>query len=293
MEKLSEIIKDCGLEVADAEGADTDSAGDRSDATEDYVAEDGLLVCGRCGQPKQKRIVLEFREKPLVVSIPCECEKRAEEEREERERRHVAAERAEKARRECFQDCESYQSCTFESDDRQYPKRSDICQRYADTFDKGDPYGLLLWGGVGIGKSFLASAIANRVIDRGYTALVTDIGSIVSLMESSFDDRRRNLARILRYDLLVIDDLGAQRGSEYMMEHVYSVIDGRYRSGRPMIVTTNFDAEEIRNKRDSERWGRIIDRILECCYPVEFKGKSRRRAKADGMRREMRERLGL
>lgn len=294
MQELSEIIKESGLDACCAEGVvAADDATEQGDVADDYVGEDGLLVCGRCGQPKQKRIELEFREKPLVVSIPCECEKRAEEEREARERRAAAAEKAKKARHECFHDCAAYQSCTFESDDRLNPKRSDVCQRYADTFDKSDPCGLLLWGDVGTGKSFMASAIANRVIDRGYSALVTDIGSIVSLMESSFDDRRRNLDRILRYDLLVIDDLGAQRGSEYMMEHVYSVIDGRYRSGRPMVITTNFDADEIKDKHDSERWGRIIDRILECCYPVEFKGKSRRRVNSTVMRSKMRERLGL
>lgn len=293
MAELSEIINESAFNEEDAGGGAVIPFASGDGAPQDYVGEDGLLVCGRCWQPKQKRLEVPFREAPLVVRVPCECEKRAEEAREERERRVAAAERAKKARRECFHDCESYRSCTFESDDRLNTKRSDVCLRYADTFDKGDPYGLLLWGDVGTGKSFMAAAIANRVIDRGYSALLTDIGSIVSLMESSFDDRRRNLDRILRYDLLVIDDLGAQRATEYMMEHVYSVIDGRYRSGRPMVITTNFDADEIRESRDSERWGRIFDRILECCYPVEFKGKSRRRAKSNDMRKEMSTRLGL
>lgn len=293
MAEMSEIINENAFNEGDgAEGAVIPFAtGD--DGPQDYVGEDGMLVCGRCGQPKQKRLEVAFRDTPLIVRVPCECEKRAEEEREERERRAAAAERAKKARRECFRDCESYRSFTFESDDRLNPKCSDTCLRYADTFDKGDPYGLLLWGDVGTGKSFMAAAIANRVIDRGYSALLTDIGSIVSLMESSFDDRRKNLDRILRYDLLVIDDLGAQRATEYMMEHVYSVIDGRYRSGRPMVITTNFDADEIKESRDSERWGRIFDRILECCFPVEFTGKSRRRVKSNDMRKEMRTRLGL
>ena len=293
MEELSEIISEGVPDDADPEGTVIPFATEGDGAREDFVGEDGLLVCGRCGQPKQKRLEVPFRDKPLVVGVPCECERRAEAEREERERRAAAAEKAKRARRECFRDCESYQSCTFEADDRLNPKRSDVCLRYAETFDTGDPYGLLLWGDVGTGKSYMAAAIANRIIDRGYTALLTDIGSIVSLMESSFDDRRKNLDRILRYDLLVIDDLGAQRGTEYMMEHVYAVIDGRYRSGRPMVITTNFDAEEIAANRDSERWGRIFDRILECCFPVEFKGKSHRRAKTGDMRKEMRARLGL
>lgn len=293
MEELSEIITGGGPDKdAEAEGTVIPFASE-DNGSQDYVGEDGLLVCGKCGQPKQKRLEVAFRESPLIVPVSCECERRAETEREERERRAAAAEKAKKTRRECFRDCESYRSCTFDADDRQNARRSDVCLRYADTFDAGDPYGLLLWGDVGTGKSYMAAAIANRVIDRGYSALLTDIGSIVSVMESSFDDRRKNLDRILRYDLLVIDDLGAQRGTEYMMEHVYSVIDGRYRSGRPMVITTNFNAEEIKEGRESERWGRIFDRILECCYPVEFKGKSRRRAKANDMRKEMRARLGL
>lgn len=294
MEELSEIINNV-LPSNDAtpEGTVIPFSTEGTDGREDFVGEDGLLVCGKCGQPKQKRLEVPFRDQPLIVRVACECERKAEAEREERERRAAAAEKAKKARRECFRDCESYQSCTFEADDRLNPKRSDVCLRYAETFDRGDPYGLLLWGDVGTGKSYMAAAIANRVIDRGYSVLLTDIGSIVSLMESSFDDRRKNLDRILRYDLLVIDDLGAQRGTEYMMEHVYSVIDGRYRSGRPMVITTNFDAEEIKERRDSERWGRIFDRILECCFPVEFKGESRRRAKTYDMRETMRARLGL
>lgn len=294
MEELSEIINGGDLgDVLSPNGTVIPFATESEATPQDYVGKDGLLVCGRCGQPKQKRLEVPFRGKPLIVGVACECERKAEAEREERERRAAAAEKAKKARRECYRDCESYQSYTFEADDRLNPKRSDVCLRYAETFDKSDPYGLLLWGDVGTGKSYMAAAIANRVIDRGYTALLTDIGSIVSLMESSFDDRRKNLDRILRYDLLVIDDLGAQRGTEYMMEHVYAVIDGRYRSGRPMVITTNFDAKEIAANRDSERWGRIFDRILECCFPVEFRGESRRRGKTGDMRKKMRERLGL
>lgn len=164
---------------------------------------------------------------------------------------------------------------------------------YADTFSQNDRYGLILHGGVGTGKSFMAAAIANRVIDHGFTALQTDIGSIATAMESSFEKRKATLKRILGYDLLVIDDIGAQRSTEYMMQHVYSVIDGRYRQGRPMVITTNLDFEGLSGGLASGPWGRIFDRISEVCYPVEFAGKSRRRVKSVEMRKAMRSRLGL
>ena len=257
------------------------------------LGEDGLLHCPKCGGPKQMRLETTLRDTPLIVPIQCDCELEAEREREEAERRAAQKARAARARAECFKDCGFLLGCTFEGDDGLRPALSSACQRYAETFDGKDRYGLLLWGDVGTGKSFMSAAIANRVIDLGFTALQTDIGSIVTARESSFEDRKRNLDRLMGYDLLLIDDLGAQRSTEYLMEQVYAVVDGRYRAGKPMVITTNMDAGLIADRRDSGPWSRVIDRILEVCYPLEFKGKSRRRSNAFDMRDAMKKRLGL
>lgn len=123
--------------------------------------------------------------------------------------------------------------------------------------------------------------------------LHTDIAHIVNVMESSFEGRAQNLERILSYDLLCIEDLGAQRSTEYMMEHVFNVIDGRYKAGRPMVITTNFTLEQVSHPAPSSPWCRTFDRIIQCCYPVTFAGPSRRRLAALDMRRSMRERLGI
>ena len=130
-------------------------------------------------------------------------------------------------------------------------------------------------------------------IDLGFSAYQTDIAGIASLMESSFADRRANLDRILSRDLLLIEDLGAERCTEYMLGHVYNVIDGRYRSGRPIVITTNIPLKDIYQPPASSPWQRIFDRITERCYPIEFTGTSRRRSKAALMRRAMEERLGI
>lgn len=77
-----------------------------------------------------------------------------------------------------------------------------------------------------------------------------------------------------------------------MMEHVYAIIDGRYKSGKPMVITTNLDSARFNDSSD-ESWNRIFDRILERCYPIEFTGDNRRAGKKADMRKAMRQRLGL
>lgn len=284
MEKLSETLNQAGVLMPEAAG----------EAGGDYVDGDGILICGRCGAPKQMRCP-----RPDVVgggsnlvAIPCECMRREEEERRARKRDMERRAILDMRRDECFPASGFYCDCTFDRDDGRTPETSSICERYAATFNPGDPYGLLLTGDVGTGKSYMSSAIANRVIDLGFTAFQTDVRYIVNLMESSFEKRQRNLDRVLSYDLLLIEDLGAQRNTSYMMEHVYSIIDGRYKSGRPMVITTNLSPSRMNDPGD-EAWRRIFDRILERCYPVEFTGENRRASKKAEMRSAMRKRLGL
>ena len=240
------------------------------------------------GTPKEMRLTCEALGRSSIVPIPCECAKAAERKKAEERR-----EKAERMRKECFPASGFYRDCTFEADDGKTPNTSSLCERFAATFDPKDPYGLLLLGDVGTGKSYMSSAIANRVIDLGFSAFQTDVRHIVSLMEESFDNRQRKLDRILSYDLLLIEDLGAQRNTSYMMEHVYAIIDGRYKSGKPMVITTNLDPRRINDASGDEAWKRVFDRILERCYPIEFNGTNRRAAKKMEMREAMRTRLGL
>lgn len=90
----------------------------------------------------------------------------------------------------------------------------------------------------------------------------------------------------------MLDDLGAERRSEYAQEQVFNVIDGRYRSGLPLIVTTNLGIDKIK-KPDSIGNARIYDRVLEMCHPIELSGQSRRRKKVAEEFKSMNELLGL
>lgn len=180
------------------------------------------------------------------------------------------------------------------ADDGRNAAQSTVCKAFAATFDPKDPEGLVLYGKRGTGKSFHASCIANAVIERGFSCLVTDIKQVVNLMESSFEKRSGNLERILAPDLLILEDLGAQRSTEYVMEHVYDVIDGRYKAGKPMVITTNFDfRERILNATADDPWGRVFDRIVEVGFPVKYDGNSRRREIGMKNRKDFKRKLGI
>ena len=75
--------------------------------------------------------------------------------------------------------------------------------------------------------------------------------------------------------LLIIDDLGIKRSSEFAQEQVYSIVDSRYLSRLPFIITTNLPLSELQNPPDIAR-ARIYDRILERCVPICFSGRNYR-----------------
>lgn len=246
----------------------------------------GLRRCRICGGAKQTTVI--FDGVPYTFSCACKCDK--EEEMElERIRKEIEADRR---RSVCFQGS-SMKGCNFSADDRENPKLSDAMRRYADNFPKylSNGSGLLLYGGVGTGKSFYAACIANRVIDMGFRARMTNFSQLSDQLQGTWekDDFLRDL---LSYPLLILDDLGAERRSEFMQETVFKLVDARYRDGKPMIVTTNLTPDEL-SKANGIGQNRIYDRIFERCTPIAVEGISRRRRGAGERWSAMREELGL
>ena len=99
--------------------------------------------------------------------------------------------------------------------------------------------GLLLWGDVGTGKSFFAGCVANALLDKGVPVLMTNFAKILNSLTGIYpQDRNEFINSLNQYSLLIIDDLGVERNSEFALEQVFHVIDSRYRSMKPMIITT-------------------------------------------------------
>ena len=136
--------------------------------------------------------------------------------------------------------------------------------------------GLLIWGGIGTGKSFFAGCIANALMEREVPVCMTNFARILNELNNSFSGRNEVVERLCRYPLLIIDDFGMERDTNYALEQVYNIIDSRYRSKRPLIITTNLTLDEIRHPQDVAH-ARIYDRVLEMCVPVSCFGTSIRK----------------
>ena len=114
---------------------------------------------------------------------------------------------------------------------------------------------------------------------------------IMNELNNGFSGRNAVVDRLCRYPLLIIDDFGMERGTEYALEQVYNIEDSRYRSQKPLIVTTNLPLNEIRHPQDTAR-ARIYDRILEMCVPISCIGASLRKENAQKKLESMKSLIG-
>ena len=256
----------------------------------DYTGSDGLLYCGNCNTPKQKEITVLGKVRRPYCLCKCESEKRDAEEAEDE--RQKLKKRAEELGRKGFPDMEMHQ-WTFANDDMENEQITKAMKRYVDNFPelKKQGKGLLLYGNVGRGKTYAACEVANALIDKGYSVMVTNFSRILNTLQGTFE-KQEYLDKLNSYSLLVLDDLGIERDTEFSKEQVYNVIDSRYRAGKPMIITTNLSIEQIKNPADIED-RRVYDRILERCFPIEFTGQNKRHKAVRESYGDMKELLGL
>lgn len=252
-----------------------------------YLGNDGLLHCSRCGGFRET-IINPFGQERKVKCI-CDC--MAEKMRRDDEAR-TQGER-ELKRKACF-DQSNMWKWTFEHDDQHNPKVSEIMKNYVKNFTelKADGKGLLLYGSVGTGKSYMAACVANALIDEGYSVMMTNFARLTNTIQGMFDGKQRYIDSLNQKSLLIIDDLGAERKSEFMQEMVFNIVDARYRAGLPLIITTNLSLNELLNPGDIG-YGRIYDRILERCHPIEVSGTSLRKKKIAESSEKTRNLLGL
>lgn len=253
----------------------------------DYIGEDGLWYCGKCHTRKQARVeILGVVREPMCL---CRCEaERREREIEDQKRR----EKAERLRREGFSE-PHMQQWTFENDDMSNEKATKVMRNYVENFPvlMKEGKGLLLYGSVGTGKTYAACEVANALIDRGYRVLVTNFSTILNTLQGTFE-KQEYIDSLNKYSLIVVDDLGIERDTAFAKEQVFNIIDGRYRAGLPMIITTNMTIDKLKNPQDIESC-RIYDRILERCFPYEITGGSRRRKAVRDSYDSMKNILGL
>lgn len=264
---------------------------------EDYTNEEGLLVCGKCHELKRKFIDVPTptEDNPdlvsrIMVSANCACSRKESLAREQDRRKEEHEQTMRRLRNGSLMDTR-FENSTFESFEstKANEKNLALCKRYVNRFSlmKQKNQGLLFWGNVGTGKSFAAACIANALMMNGVTVVMTSFIKILEEFDRGEPERQRDIMdRLASANLLILDDLGAERGTDYALEKVYHVVDTRYRSSRPLIVTTNLTLGEMMDEQDIRR-KRIYDRILETCYPIQFTGNSWRMKEANKRYKEM------
>ena len=256
---------------------------------EDYTGEDGLLYCGKCRTAKEayfpKETVAWLGHDKHPTECDCQREKRLEREAAEERRRHLDT--VMELKRRGFTDL-TMQEWTFAHDNGKCLQMSKA-HLYVEHWEqmRENNYGLLLWGKVGTGKSYFAGCIANALMEQEISVRMTNFSAILNDLTASFEGRNEYIERLCRFPLLILDDFGMERGTEYGLEQVYNVIDSRYRSRKPLIVTTNLSLTELQNPQDTAH-ARIYDRVLEMCLPILFTGENFRKetaqAKLNGLK---------
>lgn len=245
----------------------------------DYRDADGLLMCGKCHTPKQVR--QPFLGKVKILACACKCVVANNRREADAKRKRDRMQYLDNMRRTGFPDAEM-RKWVFANDDGGNSNLMSIARKYVANFDemRANGTGLLLYGNVGCGKSFAAACIANALIDTGTPCMMTNFSRIINRLQESFDGRQKYIDNLSRFDLLVIDDMAAERNTEYVWEQVMTIIDARYRSGLPVIVTTNLTIGELADPADIRRQ-RVYSRLKEMCVPIEVIGADRRTRKME------------
>ena len=239
---------------------------------------DNLIYCAKCHTPRQGRYTLQGR--VFMPPIRCKCQQKLYDQEENRRKLLEKQAEIERMKASGLQDKALY-DYTFDKDNGINPEMA-YAHKYAENWEdmKANSSGLLLWGNVGTGKSFFAGCIANALLEKGVPVLMTNFSRILNTLTGMhFEDRNQFIDSLNRYSLLIIDDLGIERNSEFVLEQVFNVIDSRYRSKKPLIVTTNLTLTELNNAPDVAH-RRIYDRILERCAPIRINNRNIRQDNA-------------
>lgn len=144
---------------------------------------------------------------------------------------------------------------------------------YVEKFSEMNNRGLLLIGPCGVGKTHLAIGVLKELLRKGHSGLFFNIISLLDAIKASYDADLKatqgiNLEVDLDVDILIIDDLGAEKMSPWVADRLYAIINQRYERNRTLILTTNLDYPRL-----ADRVGqRIISRIYEMCVLHPCKG---------------------
>ena len=280
---------------------------------EPWAGEPLTVECPHCGRQllsMRGLWVQSDEEDPLYDAVRglervCDCEA-ARVAAEEERRAQEAAERLERARQErrVFEGAFAGSGMPGAFRERGLSRWVRECEDQQRAFDAvvefgrqlvagGRPGGLFVAGDIGTGKTFLVSCLAVDLLRRGRVVRWSSVSQVLREIRGTFGTRESEEAVIRRYcrpGLLVLDDLGKERPTEWALEQLFCIVNARYEEGRALVVTSNYGGEElVRRLTPRAEYGAeaddttaraIVDRLRGMCFAVQLTGRSWRGAGA-------------
>lgn len=245
------------------------------DSEKEYI-KDGHAYCKVCHERKDGD-VMEFFGNKMILRVACKCDREIEKQRKQREKQMEI----ERLKRTCFNSMREW-SYTFENYQGEENQSLIIAKNFVKDYEemKKENIGLLFYGSVGSGKTYLACSVANSLIEQYQISVkIRNFAQIINeLQKSSFEfDKNAYIESLVNTSVLILDDLGIERDTSYAKEQVYNIINSRYLKQKPTIFTTNLPYDTIQNCKDSVEYQRIYSRIIEMCIPVMVVGEDFRK----------------
>lgn len=265
------------------------AAQERLSQKETYLDAAGIKHCAKCGQPLERYITLNGKQR-RVPAPRCACDDVAETEQIAKEQRTKVSIMAKSSP---LHD-PNYDRFTFAVDSTPDSEASKLCRAYVEHWDEieQENIGLLLSGPVGTGKSFYAAAVVNALRERGVSAIIVTTSRLINLIMER-KEPQSVVDELNKFHLVVLDDLGAERDTEYAVEQLENFINARDLSGLPLVVTTNLPRQQF-DRPENMSYSRIFDRVKKLCQTtVVLTGPSRRGAQGQDKAKRFREIIGM
>lgn len=238
-------------------------------------------VCKHCGE-EVPPIEVEVLGRKRMVQPVCECEAKEQDKFKEEAEKYQLRKDVEKLFSihnlgERFKES-SLETFIPRSGAEQVYK---FAKLYVNEFDSWEEESLIFWGVPGNGKSHLAAAIANDLDSKGKIVVFISMPDLLEKIRGTFnknssESEEQIMKALHACDLLIIDDIGAEKVTEWVEEIIFRIVDGRYRKKKPILATSNLQPKLLAGKIGE----RSYDRLTEMSQTIENKATSYRREKA-------------
>ena len=158
-------------------------------------------------------------------------------------------------------------------------------KKYTNKLINGETnMGLFITGTYGVGKTYLASCIANETIKNNITVIFGTLIQLLDFIKDTYKDYNTSDKEYLdlysSIDLLIIDDLGKEKPTEWVLEKLFLIVNNRYNNYLPIVITTNYNRKQLRERlcinKNYSIVDSIISRLYEMCCGIEIKDEDHR-----------------